>query len=64
MELTGVKESHLPGTQAASARQTQARRVPNLEQFRAAFFCLGCPQTDDKPTNLDYEWAAIPMTRA
>jgi hypothetical protein len=38
MELTGVKDSHLPGSQAASARQTQARRVPNLEQFVSDFF--------------------------
>src|SRR6185437_3314875 len=34
MEVIGVPESVWPGSQAATARQTQARRVPNLEQRR------------------------------
>jgi hypothetical protein len=56
MEFIGVPESLLPGSQAAMLRQTQARRVPNLEQRRQRrFFCLGHRQADDKGTKLDYE---------
>jgi hypothetical protein len=63
MEVIGVQESLSPGSQAATARQTQARSVPNLEQFRppSDFFVSDAANLMTRVQNSITNTCAVPM---
>jgi hypothetical protein len=61
MEVIGIPDSLSPGSQAATARQIQARSVPNLEQFSSVFFVWDAAKLMTRLQNSITNTFAIPL---
>jgi hypothetical protein len=60
MEIIGIPESLLPGSQAAMARQIQAHSVPNSEQYPSDFFVWDAAKLMTRVENSTTNTFAIP----